>query len=254
MRRIAISGHRGLPEPTAGLVDAAIRAALADQVPDVTGISCLADGADQIFARAVIDLGGKLEVVIPATAYRAGLPDSAHREYDRLLAQAVAVQRLPFTESTSQAHMAASKVMLGAADELYAVWDGQPSRGYGGTADVVSYARERGVPVRVIWPASAQRDLRSLRLTPWSGCGSQPCGRGCGTARPWQFRRLPDRTGPQRSLPACAQASRRRGSPPCHHRRHSSLTAADSTPNWPIWTRSWPEARRQDTQIFGRDA
>lgn len=166
MRRIAISGHRGLPERTARLVDTAIRSALADQGPEVTGISCLADGADQIFARAVIDLGGRLEVVIPAAEYRGGLPEDARPEYDKLHAQAVAVDRLPFSESTSQSHMAASKLMLDAADELYAVWDGQPARGYGGTADVVSYARERGVPVRVIWPAGAHRDLRSLRL--WS--------------------------------------------------------------------------------------
>ena len=157
-RRIAISGHRGLPEATARLVNVAIRAALADHAPDVTGISCLADGADQIFARAVTDLGGQLEVVIPAAEYRDGLPDSVRPEYDRLIAKARAVHRLPFTESTSQAHMAASNFMLGVADELYAVWDSQPARGYGGTADVVGRARERGVPVRVLWPTGARRD------------------------------------------------------------------------------------------------
>jgi hypothetical protein len=158
VRRVAISGHRGLPERTERLVDTAIRAALAGQAPEVTGISCLADGADQIFARAVTDLGGQLEVVVPAAEYRQGLPEIARPEYDRLIAQACAVQRLPFTESTSHAHMAASRLMLSAADELYAVWDGQPARGYGGTADVVSYACERGVPVRVIWPSGARRD------------------------------------------------------------------------------------------------
>lgn len=158
-RRIAISGHRRLPEPTERLVDTTIRTALADTAPDVTGISCLADGADQIFARAVTDLGGQLEVVIPAAEYREGLPENARPEYDTLISRACAVRRLPFTESTSQAHMAASRFMLGMADELYAVWDGQPARGYGGTADVVSYARKRGVPVRVIWPYGAQREL-----------------------------------------------------------------------------------------------
>jgi hypothetical protein len=158
MHRIAISGHRGLPAPTADLIDKAIRAALADQAPDVTGISCLADGADQIFARAVTDLGGNLEVVIPAREYRAGLPEETYREYDRLLNRALAVRDLPFTESTAESHMTASKLMIDAADELYAVWDGQPARGYGGTADVVQYAQERGKPVRVIWPGGAQRD------------------------------------------------------------------------------------------------
>jgi hypothetical protein len=44
------------------------------------------------------------------------------------------------------------------AYELFAVWDGKPARAYGGTADVVAYAREHGTPVRVIWPDGAQRD------------------------------------------------------------------------------------------------
>jgi hypothetical protein len=158
MHRIAISGHRGLPGPTADLVDKAIRAALAERAPEVTGVSCLADGADQIFARAVNDVGGKLEVVIPAARYRAGLPAEARPEYDRLLAEAAAVRRMPFTESTSMSHMEASKAMIDQADELFAVWDGQPARGYGGTADVVAYARENGTPVCVIWPHGAARD------------------------------------------------------------------------------------------------
>src|SRR6266705_1158836 len=144
---------------TVRLIDKAIRAALAEHAPDVTGLSCLADGADQIFARAVTDLGGKLEVIIPAEEYRAGLPAEAHAEYDDLLARAVSVHLLPFTQSTSESHMAASKLMIDEADELYAVWDGQPARAYGGTADVVAYARDRGTTVRVIWPAGAERDL-----------------------------------------------------------------------------------------------
>jgi hypothetical protein len=158
MYRIAISGHRGLPRLTARLVDEAIRAALAQHAPDVTGVSCLADGADQIFALAVTDLGGALEVVIPAAEYREGLPADSHARYDDLFAQAATVRRLSFTESTSESYMAASKLMVDAADELYAVWDGKPARGYGGTADVVAYARERGLPVRVIWPDGAKRD------------------------------------------------------------------------------------------------
>ena len=54
-------------------------------------------------------------------------------------------------------HMAASNLMVDEADELYAVWDGKPARGYGGTADVVAYARGRGTPVRVVWPDGAER-------------------------------------------------------------------------------------------------
>jgi hypothetical protein len=158
MPRIAISGHRGLNADTTSLVDQDIRERLSRHPDGVTGLSCLADGADQIFARAVLDLGGTLEVIIPAEEYRSGLPAEVHAEYDDLLTRAVAVRVLPFTESTAESHMAASKLMVDKADELYAVWDGKPARAYGGTADVVAYARDHNTPVQVIWPAGATRD------------------------------------------------------------------------------------------------
>src|SRR5216683_2838414 len=109
MSRVAVSGHRNLPEGTAHLVDKAIRAALAERSASATGLTCLADGADQIFAQAILDLGGNIEVVVPAEKYRDELPAQAHGDYDGLLARAVAVYRLPFTESTPEAHMAASR-------------------------------------------------------------------------------------------------------------------------------------------------
>ena len=48
--------------------------------------------------------------------------------------------------------------MLEHADALLAVWDGQPARGYGGTADVVEIARQTGTRAIVIWPDGARRD------------------------------------------------------------------------------------------------
>lgn len=51
-------------------------------------------------------------------------------------ARAAAVHRLPSTACTPESHMAASKLMVDEADELYAVRDGKPARSYGGTADV----------------------------------------------------------------------------------------------------------------------
>lgn len=158
MINIAISGHRGFDATTSNLVREAIVHALAGYLPDVTGVSCLADGADQIFARAVVHMGGALEVVVPAQKYRESLPTEAHTEYDALMKAARKVHRLDFVESTSESHMEASKLMLDLADELYAVWDGQPARGYGGTADVVTEARNRGMKVHVIWPEGAKRD------------------------------------------------------------------------------------------------
>lgn len=159
MTRIAITGHRGLSGGVALLIDQAVRAELR-RYPGarLTGISCLADGADQIFARAVLDRGGTLEVVVPANRYRDGLPRAAQASYDELIRCASRVHRLRYEQSTPQSHMDASVAMLKGADHLFAAWDGRPARAFGGTADVVSQARQLGVPVTVIWPPGASRD------------------------------------------------------------------------------------------------
>jgi hypothetical protein len=96
--------------------------------------------------------------VVPANRYRDDLPESHHATYDHLIAQASYVERLGYVDSTEEAHMAGSEAMLARIDHLLAVWDGRPARGRGGTADVVRVARQRGIPVTVIWPANVTRD------------------------------------------------------------------------------------------------
>lgn len=159
MFRLGISGHRGFDAATAGLVrtalDAVIRAVPADRL---TGVSCVADGTDALFGRAVLDHGGRLEVVIPAAGYRDQLPADYGGTFDELCAKASELHRLPFAESNPRAYMAASEKMLSLVDRLIAVWDGLPARGYGGTADVVARARALDIPVEVIWPRGARRD------------------------------------------------------------------------------------------------
>lgn len=158
--RIGISGHRGLPDHTTRLIVKVLDDALTPYADtELVGVSNLADGADQLFARAVLDAGGTLEVIIPATQYRDALPATCHAEYDALLAAAASVTRLEFDASTPESHMAASEAMLGRIDILFAVWDGQPARAWGGTADVVDAARTQAIPVSVIWPNGAQRSV-----------------------------------------------------------------------------------------------
>jgi predicted kinase len=107
---------------------------LAEYKPhQLVGVTLLADGADQLFAEAVLSLSGRLEVIVPAERYRDGLPADYHATYDHLLNKASKVRRLPYVESTKEAHMAGSTAMLDTIDHIVAVWDGQPARGHGGT-------------------------------------------------------------------------------------------------------------------------
>jgi len=144
-------------------VDRAIRGEIAKyQAHELVGVSCLADGADQIFARAILDHGGQLEVVIPASEYRDGLPEESHAAYDALLARARTRHRLDRRTSDADADMEASRFMLANADRLIAVWDGKPARGHGGTADVLALAQQHGTEVTVVWPSGANRDASAV--------------------------------------------------------------------------------------------
>ncbi|OKI07332.1 hypothetical protein A6A06_35825 [Streptomyces sp. CB02923] len=156
---MGITGHRGL----SASVEQCVRTELSERLrrhepEELCGVSCLADGPDAWFAEIVLALGGRIEVVVPAERYRDGLPEGHHAVYDTLLGRAADVHETQLRDSSSEAHMAGSEMLVGLVDRVIAVWDGKPARGFGGTADVVAYARRVGVPVDIIWPDGAVRD------------------------------------------------------------------------------------------------
>ncbi|MFF2080045.1 hypothetical protein ACFVXG_35455 [Kitasatospora sp. NPDC058162] len=156
--RIGITGHRGLTAEIEEQVRQLLGSSLASEEPSgLTVVSCIADGPDTWLAEIALERGAQLEVVIPADRYRDGLPNWHRPVYDRLLESAAAVHGTGLVESDSAAHMAGSELLVQQVDKLLAVWDGLPARGYGGTADVVTYAQQRGVPVEAPWPQEAQR-------------------------------------------------------------------------------------------------
>ena len=159
MPRIGITGHSSLPGDTAQRVGDALRDALSGCADDkLVGMTCLARGADQVFARVVLELGGDVEVVLPAADYRERKvkPDNA-AEFDELLARADVVHTMPAPVSNREAYLAAGTYVLAHVEELVAVWDGAPPDGTGGTGDTVRIAREQGLPVTVVWPEGARR-------------------------------------------------------------------------------------------------
>jgi hypothetical protein len=159
LSRIGITGHSNLTPDAVPLVAEGIRTALAHhRESDLIGVTCLAKGADQVFAHVVLDLSGRIEVVLPATDYRDRKvkPDNA-AEFDALISKASRVHVMPYSHSNREAYMAASEHVLSTVAAMIAVWDGGPSGGHGGTADVVAAARGQGIPVTVVWPDGAAR-------------------------------------------------------------------------------------------------
>jgi hypothetical protein len=97
MAVIAVTGHIDLTGPSVPLVRDALHSLLAGYpAAELTGVSCLAEGADALFAAAVLATGGRLVAVIPAMDYR-GTKVGPHYadEFDRLCRAAAEVVAMP---------------------------------------------------------------------------------------------------------------------------------------------------------------
>ncbi|MFB6821029.1 hypothetical protein ACFCXA_05500 [Streptomyces virginiae] len=159
MTTIAVTGHVNLTAASVAPVEKALRALLARHpAAELTGMSCLAPGADTVFGNAVLALGGRLVAVLPSNDHRARMregPDTV--AFDRLVEAAAEVEVMPYRRAGTEAYAAANRLLLGRAELLVAVWDGGPGDRQGGTGHTVAAARARGLPVEVVWPAGAAR-------------------------------------------------------------------------------------------------
>ena len=151
---IGVTGHVQVDEGVATWIARAFAERLGRRAGrPLHGVTCLAQGADQIFAQAVLDLNGTFDVLLPAADYAACMATTDNaRLFRNLLGRARSVRTMPFETSSREAYLAASLAMLRRCDLLLAAWNGLPSRNVGDTADVVAKAHQRQVPVEVVWP------------------------------------------------------------------------------------------------------
>ncbi|MFD9223219.1 hypothetical protein ACFWDI_25180 [Streptomyces sp. NPDC060064] len=158
MKRIGVTGHRGIPPEAHAHIRAGMRAEFCGHEGSMEALSSLAAGADQLFADIALEYGAELTVVIPSGDYEAGFtaPDELAR-YQFLRGRASREVQLSFPHSTDEAYYAAGAYIADNCDRLLAVWDGLPARGLGGTGDIVRYARHLGRPVTVIWREGVER-------------------------------------------------------------------------------------------------
>ena len=140
--KIGVTGHRNLYN--SDWVKSEILRILREQESSLIGITSLAIGADQLFAEAILDCGGTLQVIIPCKGYASSFDEHGLKEYQRFLALATSTEMLPEFPSDEEAYLAAGKRVVDLSDLLVAIWNGKPAAGLGGTADIVVYARHEG--------------------------------------------------------------------------------------------------------------
>jgi hypothetical protein len=156
MTVIGVTGHQSMPAAALELAERELRRLLAEQ-SEPLGLCSLAIGADQLFARLVLEAGGSLHVVIPSRGFERTFGSADRAAYRELRAAAAETTVLEFDEPGEPAFHAAGLFVVEHCDLLAAVWDGLPARGLGGTGDVVRHARAVGRPVTNFWPRGARR-------------------------------------------------------------------------------------------------
>lgn len=157
---VGFTGHRQLQDP--GAVAGWLNDALEDLQRLAAGewiaVSSAAAGSDLLFARAARERGMAWEALLPLpeAAFREDFGADDWREAEALLREAESVTVIAASAGREEAYLDCGIETVNACDVLIALWDGEPARGPGGTAEMVVYAREVGKPLVVIDPDTGQ--------------------------------------------------------------------------------------------------
>jgi hypothetical protein len=166
---IGVTGHRDIPAEDAPRLSQIIAKQLEDIRRDSPNsphilLSALAEGADRIAARAALDSGWGLGVILPAPAdtYENDFTTPQSRaEFHELLGQASWVESLSAETTGPAAYHAAGLRMLRQSLYLLALWDGDPNGAEGGTSEMVNLFRH-GIPEPLL-PGPADNSLPEAR-------------------------------------------------------------------------------------------
>jgi hypothetical protein len=144
----------------------------ADQVEVVTA---LAEGSDEVAARAALKAGCRMIALLPfkPADYERTFSDRAYRPVFRdLLRKADKRIVLPGSlDDANAGYLAVGEDTLNRSDVVLTIWDGEPAQGRGGTPEILQSALERRLGI--IWIDATQD--RAPRLLQRKAVG--PCPR-----------------------------------------------------------------------------
>jgi hypothetical protein len=178
MIRIGITGHIGLDPSKSDQLERAIDEAIEyieRTFPKryLTVFSPLATGADRIVARKLLErAGSRLIAVLPlpeedyvedfgaTDLHREDFEGAEARQEFRYWLSHRAIETILLAPSATrnEAYEKTGFYIADYSDVMIAVWDGMPSQGRGGTADIVARAHDLGKPICHIWAGNYKKD------------------------------------------------------------------------------------------------
>jgi hypothetical protein len=155
---VGFTGHRQLNDQAG--VERVMREILAGLRKEAgvewLALSSVAAGSDILFAQAALASGIGWEAVLPlpAAEFRRDFTETEWRNVEELLSKAEHVRVISERGQREDAYLDGGMETVNHCDVLLAVWDGEPSRGRGGTAEIVAYARELNRPLILVHAAT----------------------------------------------------------------------------------------------------
>jgi hypothetical protein len=195
---VGFSGHRHLGDVAAlAKVLASELEGLRSRAPgEWIALSSIAEGGDRLFVQSAKGLGIAWHAILPLpkAEFAKDFNPAEWEAVERTLGGAEHVRVITENGTRQDAYLDCGMATVDGADVLMAVWDGEPARGKGGTADVVAYARSLSKPLVTINPntlAVSRENLERIERTDASlaTLNRLPGGEASGRGNPF---RAPD--------------------------------------------------------------
>jgi len=165
---VGFSGHRQLTNPAAvaGALTAALEGLRRDARGEWVALSSVATGGDQLFVAQARALGLSWHAILPLpkAEFTKDFSPDEWATVEGTLSKAEHIRVITENGSREDAYLDCGMETVNGCDVLVAVWDGDPARGKGGTADVVEYARSLGTPLIIIDPETRETRRENFTL------------------------------------------------------------------------------------------
>ncbi len=163
---IGFTGHRNLSDEAK--CREAIRKVLLEwkaKVPGVVyGLASAAAGGDLLFAETCVELNLPIRIFLPVPKekFREDFDEPTWDRATLVFQKALSVEVTGAGEELTERYYECGIETVQHIQILIALWDGTPSKGLGGTADMVHFAKEQGRPV--IWIHSATGEIQEFNV------------------------------------------------------------------------------------------
>jgi hypothetical protein len=161
---VGFTGHRSLPDEAKSrdLIRGFLRERKAKTSAIVYGVSSAAAGGDLLFAECCLELEIPLRILLPLSKdeFRKDFDAAGWTRAEEVMSKAVSVDVTGNRVTRNEAYYECGIETVQQSQIMIALWDGELSRGMGGTQEIKDFAQEMGKPV--IWIHSVTGAMQIL--------------------------------------------------------------------------------------------